>query len=306
MFFELMIKGFIIGFAFVIPGVSGGTLAVYLGVYEKLIHSIGNIFKEFKKSLAFLFPLFLGVGISVVALAKLFDILLKWNSFIVIGFFLGLIIGGIKNIYKEVKNSKFNIGSLISFSVAFGIIVLLIVFSKFNSTAGVSLIEINIVNIILVFLLGFAASMTMIIPGISGSALLIVLGFYTAIVSNVVGNIFDFSSIVYNLQIIIPFGLGALVGIILTSKVIGYVLNKYKTQTYFAILGFVIASCFAIFFEIRDPGTATEFMEQTPIFRNLFTYISNNIWSVIIGLITFGVGFIAAKYLSKLELKGSN
>lgn len=303
MFLELLIKGFIVGFAFVIPGVSGGTLAVYLGIYEKLVHSIGHIFKEFKKSLSFLIPVFLGIGISVVVLAKLFDILLRWNSFVVMAFFIGLILGGIRQIYDEAAKKKVNLASVLSFVVAFGIIIVLIVFGKLNADHGIAYIDINLKNIILVFFLGMAASITMIVPGVSGSALLIVLGFYTAIVSNVVGNIFDFAQIVYNLEIVIPFALGAAVGIILFSRVIEYLLLHFKSATYYAILGFIIASVIAIFFEIKDPATAVSFTDQTPIYKDFFGYVSAHIWTVLLGLVTLVGGFFTTKYLSRLELK---
>lgn len=305
MFFELIVKGFIIGIAFIIPGVSGGTLAIYLGVYEKLLHSLGNIFKEFKKSLSFLIPLFLGIGISIVALAKLFSILIEWNSFIILLFFIGLILGGVKHIYKTASTKKLNLGSILSFLISFTLIILLIVFEKTKTSAGIDYITINFTNLVLVFLLGMAASMTMIVPGISGSALLLVLGFYTAIVSNVVGNIFDFSSIVYNLQIIIPFALGAAFGIILFSRVIEYFLKNYKSQTYYAILGFILASCVAIFFEIRDPSTSVDYSTQIPIFKDLWGYISQNIWAVLAGIVSLALGIIATKYMSKLELKSN-
>ncbi len=299
----LIIKGFIIGIAFVIPGVSGGTLAIYLGVYKKLLHSIGNIFQEFKESLQFLIPLFLGIGISIVLLAKIFGLLLEWNSFIVFGFFIGLILGGVKQIYQEANKSKLDISSVLSFLFSFSIIILLIIFGKIKSSTGIEHIEITFSNLILVFLLGALASMTMIIPGISGSALLIVLGFYTAIVSNVVGNIFDFTNIVYNLEIIIPFALGALLGVILISRLIEYVLEHFNSQTYYAILGFILASVIAMFFEIRDPSTSLEFTKQTPIYQNVFQYIIDNWGIVIIGIITFILGFISSKQLSKIELK---
>jgi len=303
MFFELLIKGILVGFAFVIPGVSGGTLALYLGIYEKLVHSIGNIFREFKKSLSFLIPVFLGIGISVIALAKLFDILLTWNSFVVIGFFIGLILGGIKQIYREACQKKPSISGILSFSIAFTIVILLVIFDKLKSSPGIEYIDISVTNLILVFFLGMAASITMIVPGVSGSALLMVLGFYTAIVSNVAGNILDFSNIVYNLEIIIPFGLGAAAGIIIFSRLIEYVLKNFKTQAYLAILGFVIASCIAIFFEIRDPASALTYTEQAPIFNNLFSYLSDNVLTVLLGLALGVAGFFSTKYLSRLEIK---
>lgn len=301
----LVIKGFIIGIAFVIPGVSGGTLAIYLGVYKKLLHSIGNVFKEFKESMKFLIPIFLGIGISVVLLAKLFGLLLEWNSFVVFGFFIGLILGGVKQIYQEANKEKLNIASVISFSISFLLIILLIVFGKIRTTSGVEHIDISFGNIILVFFLGAIASMTMIVPGISGSALLIVLGFYTAIVSNVVGDIFNFSNFLYNIEILIPFALGAAFGIIAISRFIEYVLLHFKSSTYYAILGFILASVVAMFFEIRDPSTAANFTNQTPIYRHVFQYLGNNWWVLLVGIVTFVAGFITSKQLSKIELKGN-
>ena len=124
MFITLILKGFLIGIAFIVPGLSGGTLAVYLGVYDKLLHSIGNIFKEFKKSVTFLIPIFLGVAISVVLTARVFSILLDWNSFIVLFFFIGLMLGGLKSLSENVENKK-QASNIISFIVAFLIVILL-------------------------------------------------------------------------------------------------------------------------------------------------------------------------------------
>jgi putative membrane protein len=303
MFYILLVKGFFIGIAFIVPGLSGGTLAVYLGIYDKLLHAIGNIFKEFKKSVTFLLPVFLGIGISVVGLAKLFSILLNWNSFIVLLFFIGLMIGGIKGIFKNVSGEKVKISSILSFVVAFGLIAVLVIFEKLGGNNSISTIEISFSSLLIVFLVGMAASMTMIVPGVSGSALLLVLGFYTAIVSNIVGNILDFSNIVYNLEVLIPFGLGAVFGIIIFSRIIEYSLKKYKTQTYYAILGFIIGSCIAIFFEIKDPATALQIENQVPIYENLFSYLGRDIFVVLGGIVAFVFGFLSSRMLMKPELK---
>jgi uncharacterized membrane protein len=141
----------------------------------------------------------------------------------------------------------------------------------------------------------------MIIPGISGSAVLLVLGFYTAIVSNAVGNILDFDSIVYNLQVIIPFAVGAAIGIIIFSGLISSSLKKFPNQTYYAILGFIVASIIGVFLEIKDPSTAISFSDQLPIFNNLIVFIGDNIWSVLGGLIAFVVGFVGSRNLTKFE-----
>jgi putative membrane protein len=278
-------------------------LAIYLGVYDKLLHSIGNIFKEFKSSVKFLIPIFLGIGLSVVGLAKIFSILIEWNSFIVLFFFIGLILGGVKDIYKTASKSKLTPASIIAFIIAFGIIIVMVIIEKTGNPTGIDYISITIPNLLIVFLVGMAASMTMIVPGVSGSALLLVLGFYTAIVSNVVGNILDFSNLVYNIQILIPFALGAAFGIILFSRVIEHCIKKYTSTTFYAILGFILASCIAIFFEIRDPSTAIDFTDQVPIYGNIFNYIGNNLLVFFGGIVTLILGFISTRLLSNIELK---
>lgn len=304
MFIELLIKGFLIGFAFIVPGLSGGTLAVYFGIYDKLLHAIGNIFKEFKQSIKFLLPLFIGIAMSVVVLAKLFAILLDWNSFIVLLFFIGLMLGGLKGLYNEIDDKKPNLANILSFVIAFSLVIILVIFEKTNNSNAMSIIPIDLGNLILIFLVGMAASMTMIVPGISGSALLLVLGYYTAIVSNVVGNIFDLSNIVYNLEVLIPFLLGAAVGVILFSRVIEHCLERFKSQSYFAILGFILASCIAIFFEIRDPATASILEEQIPIYKDLLKYLGDNLLTVFFGLITLVLGFMTSRFLVNKEFKG--
>jgi putative membrane protein len=275
-----------------------------MGIYEKLLHAIGNIFTEMRKSLEFLIPVFLGMGISVISLAKLFGYLIDINSFIVLLFFMGLLVGGTKAIYQKGTETdpKLDLKAIIPALISFTIIILLIVFGKLGDTNGIASIDINFFNVILLFFLGMAASMTMIVPGISGSALLIVLGYYTLIVTNVVGNILDFSNLGYHISVVIPFGLGAAAGIILFSKVIEYALKNFTKQTYFAILGFILGSVIAIFFEIKDPATGATHDLQTPIYQNLLMYLGDHVLTLIFGIILFAIGFVVAMYLGKYEI----
>lgn len=306
MFLILILKGFLIGIAFIIPGVSGGTLAIYLGVYQKLLDSISNIFSDFKNSVKFLIPLFLGIAISVISLAKLFSVLLNWNSFIVLFFFLGLILGGIKYIYQKANVKKLSLSTGIAFIISFALLLFIIIIDKTKVGVGIDYFDFGFWTYLLIFSLGMISAITMIVPGISGSAVLLVLGFYTAIVSNVVGNILDFSNLGYNLQVIIPFALGALAGIMIFSKLISISLSKFPKETYFAILGFIIASLIGVFLEIKDPSTASSFSEQVPIYENLLIFIGDNIFSVAGGIIALVVGMFGSKYLIKMEGRTSH
>lgn len=299
----LVVKGFFVGIALIIPGLSGGTLAVYLGIYQKLLHAIGHVFSELKESLLFLVPLFVGIAISVVGLANVLGYLIDVNSLVVLLFFMGLIAGGIQDIYQTATKDTVTVkpSSIYSGAISFALIILLIVFGKLSNETGISTIDITLWNVILLFLLGMAASMTMIVPGVSGSALLIVLGYYTAIVTNVVGEILDVSQLGYHIQVIIPFAAGAAIGIILFSKVIEFALKQYSQQTYFAILGFVLGSIIAIFFEIKDPSTAVSHDLQTPIYENVVSFLGDNIISLLGAIVLFAIGFYLSRRLTQME-----
>ncbi len=302
---KVMIKGFFVGIALIIPGLSGGTLAVYLGIYEQLLHAIGHVFTEFKRSMTFLIPLFVGIALSVIGLANLLGYLIDVNSLIVLLFFMGLVAGGIHDIARKatLEESHIQGASWIAAMVSFTLVILLVVFGKLDDQPGVAYIEITIWNVLLLVLLGMAASMTMIVPGVSGSALLIVLGYYTAIVTNVAGNVLDFDQFGYNVQVIIPFAIGAGIGIILFSKIIEQALKRYAQATYFAILGFILGSVIAIFFEIKDPTTGSTHDVQTAIHQNLGSFLGDNLGSLIAALVLFAVGFLISWQLTKLEFR---
>jgi len=301
MFFILILKGFIIGIAFIIPGVSGGTLAIYLGVYDRMLHSITHVFKEFKKSVLYLLPLLIGIVSSIVLLAKLLGWLIDRNSFITLLFFVGLLLGGIPSLLKNVKGKPIKTTGFIAFGIAFIVVIGLLIGKIINNVIPVDYFTINFVTVLLIFVLGMAAAATMVIPGVSGSALLITLGFYTAIVTNVVGNIFDFSSFLYNIQVVIPFGLGAVVGIFLISHILEVSLRKYPIQSYMAILGFIVASAIAIIFEIKDPQSAISFTDQTPIYLDLWHYLTQNPLTVVLGLGAFVAGVYGATKLVEID-----
>lgn len=299
MFFNLILKGFIIGVSFTIPGCSGGTFAVYVGVYDKLLHALGNIFKEFKKSMTFLIPIGIGLASGILLFAKLMALALAANSFITIMIFIGLTIGGVPNIAKNVKGKPVTTSGVLSFLFAFAIIAIMIVFQVRSGSTGVGYLTLDATTIALLFGMGFIAAITMIIPGVSGSALLLILGYYTAIVSNVVGNLLDFTAFWYNVSVLIPFGLGAVVGVISVSKLLESVLRKYPVQSYMAIIGFIIASAVILLLWIRDPATSTVYLEQTPIYRNLGTYLSTHLWTVIIGLFGLAAGILGSLQIVK-------
>ena len=183
----LIIKGFIMGIANIIPGVSGGTLAIILGIYEKFIGALSNIFSNFKENLKFLLLVFIGMGLSLVTMSNV--ITYSYENFPIptTMFFMGLVIGGIPLLYKKVKGKKEKkeISSWIIFALTFMFVVIMALSDKiFAGTFGtVDFSNMSLGNYILLFLVGAIAAATMIIPGVSGSLVLMLLGYYYPIIN---------------------------------------------------------------------------------------------------------------------------
>lgn len=270
----LIIKGFFMGLANLIPGVSGGTIAITLGIYDKLINVISHIFTNFKENMKFILPIGIGIVLSVLTLSKAISYSLEHYLFITIMFFIGAIMGGIPMLYKKIKGKEKNIISYVIFTLTFMIIIGL---TFLNGDNEVSLESMNLIGYIKIFFIGLIASATMVVPGVSGSAVLMTLGYYEPII-NIVKDLTNFSNFGYNLSILIPFGIGVILGILLIAKVIEYLLSRYEVKTYYGILGFVISSIISI-------------VIQNFIMNGI---ISINLIEIIIGIILFILGFIIA------------
>lgn len=239
----LILKGMIIGVANIIPGVSGGTLMIILGLYEDVINTISHFFKNFKKNLKFIIPLGIGMILSILLLSKVLSFCLEKYPFPTTFFFVGLILGGIPLLWKKTSAAKKRLSNWLVFMITFTI-VLVFAFLK-SGDFVVNLNTLTPIGYITLFIIGMVSAATMVIPGISGSFVLMLLGFYEPIV-NTIKDLTNFSLLGHNLLILIPFGLGIIFGIVLVAKLLEYLFNKYPIKTYYGVLGFVIASLVAI------------------------------------------------------------
>lgn len=246
----LFIKGIVLGVAFVIPGVSGGTLAVLLGIYEELIEAASNFYKNmvnFKKYFMYLLPIGLGIIFSVAVFAKLIKFGLDKAPIITILIFLGMIIGGIPALVRNVKGTKINLKDMTLMLVGLIIVISMLIFHKSNS--NVVLTNMSVGGYITLFLVGAIAAVTMVVPGISGSFTLMLIGYYEPIL-NLVNDITSFKNLGPNLILIFIFMLGVFIGIIFISKIIEWCLKHYKRETYYAIIGFVLSSIISVIYEV--------------------------------------------------------
>ena len=212
----LFLKGMIVGIGKIIPGVSGSMLAISMGLYDKLIYIINNFFKNFKQNFKFIFTIGSGVLVSIVFFSRLIISCLEKYYIITMFLFIGLILGS----FGEIKNNIKKRNNLIIF-IIITITVLLELISIKKQT--------NILDnypIIYFFISGIIDAIATVVPGISGTALLMMFGSYDKIIS-------AFSSIMSvnlfnNLTIILPFGIGLIIGVYLTTKIIGYLFEKHK------------------------------------------------------------------------------
>ena len=244
----LVIKGFIMGIANIIPGVSGGTLALILGIYEDFIGAISHFFSNLKKNICFLVPIAIGMLLAIASLSRVIDYSYKRFPIPTSLFFVGLVLGGIPMLVGKVRGKKEvkQASSYVIFALTF-LLVMVMACSDFIFGEGlkVSFANMGLVQYLLLFIVGVVAAATMVIPGVSGSLVLMLLGYYYPVLT-VIKECTKLQNLGSNIIILGVFGVGVLLGIVLISKLIEFLFQKYETKTYFGVLGFIVASILAI------------------------------------------------------------
>lgn len=239
----LVLKGFVIGIGKIIPGVSGAMLAISFGLYERCLEAITNFFKDIKGNFKLLFPLGIGIAGAIVLGSKIIAFLLTKFYLPTILLFIGLILGGMPSFIKEVTSSPVTIKRKLAFTICF-LLVFLLSFIKIDNQY---FIYPNYKTLIY-FMMGIIDAATMVIPGISGTAIFMLLGVYEISLA-LFSNLTSISNIIINLPLLIPFGCGLVIGIIIVSVLMTKCLNTHKEATYYGILGFQLSALILIFSE---------------------------------------------------------
>ena len=237
-FIRNVANGIVIGIAEIIPGVSGGTLAVLLNIYDQLIGSISHLKKEFKKSISFLIPIVLGMGIGIFAFSHLIKFLLANYPMAVNFLFMGLIVGIVPMLFGRSTAGGVKPVSVVSCLVMLGIMILLAVVSAQQGEASQILTSLDFPNALRFAGVGMLAAVCMILPGISGSMMMVIFGTYDSVVNAV-------SSL--NIGMLLPVGVGVVVGLLFGAKVVDICLHKWPQATYAAILGLVVGSLASVY-----------------------------------------------------------
>ena len=277
-----VLKGMVIGIANIIPGVSGGTMMVAMGIYDKLIHCITHLFSEFKKSVLFLLPIIVGMGIAIIGSSFGLEYLFAHFPIQTNLLFIGLIVGGLPAIWKNVKGNSIKVGHVFAFLLFFALVVGLAVMGETEGNAAD--LSFGLLNVIKLFGVGVVASATMVIPGVSGSMVLLLMGYYNPVITAINDFIrslvaFDMDGILRGCGILIPFGIGVVAGIFAIAKLIEIIFQKFPLYAYWAIIGLIVASPIAIF--------------------AMGTFPAVTVVSVITGLIALAVGFVVALKLGE-------
>lgn len=242
-------KGVVIGIANIVPGVSGGTMMVSMGIYDKLIHCITHLFSEFKKSVLFLLPIAVGMVAAIAGssfgLTYLFEHFPVQTNLL----FVGLILGGLPAIWKNVKGKKIKVGHAAACMLFFALVVGMAVMGETEGQAAD--LSFGFFNAVKLVGVGIITSATMVIPGVSGSMVLMLMGFYYPVLNAVKDFFtalaaFDMDGILTGCGILIPFGIGVVAGIFGIAKLVEIIFEKFPLYAYWAIIGLIVSSPIAI------------------------------------------------------------
>ncbi len=277
-----ILRGVVIGVANIIPGVSGGTMMVSMGVYDTLIHSITHLFREFWKSVKALLPYAVGMLAGILIFASLISWGLENYELPTNALFIGLILGGLSPLLKKIDRKKIGAAAVIVFALLFALIIWLGLQNR-ESLQNADTIDMNAGQMILMVGLGMIASGTMIIPGVSGSLVLMLLGYYKA----VTGALKAFGHALVHLEfaamgqpalLLLPFLIGIVLGIFGVAKLVEWLTGKYPSATYCGVLGLVVAS---------------------PIALLINTDLSVSAGVAVAAVMMFAVGFVIAYLLAR-------
>lgn len=255
-------KGFIVGIGKIIPGVSGAMLAMSMGIYYKSLDYICSFKNNKKESIKYLFPIGIGIMLSIVFFSKIISLALSNYYLITMLFFIGLIIGGIPSVNCKVKKEDYFI-TIISFCIFFLISI--------TNIDNLYIIKGNIFDFFVFFFSGVLEAIGTVVPGVSSTALLMIMGTYSTIITSI-GN-FE------NMKILIPFVIGFVTGLIIIVRVIHYLLNKKENKVYSFVLGILLSSIVLLIIQS---------------FKNTFNFIH-----LVIGLLLMVVGIFISNFMEE-------
>lgn len=242
-FLYRVLCGFCLGISVFAPGISGSIMAIIMGIYDKLLDIASNPFKNFKNNFRFLFPLGIGALISLVLFILVFSYLFDTYEKAVFMLFIGLIVGNLPTVYKEARKSKFKwyyvLGTVAAFAVS------LVVGIMSEGTGEMQVAREN-TGLMYIALSGALAGFSSLVPGMSVSMILIVMGVYDYLIA---------SAKSLDIVTIAVVGIAFVLSMVLSSKLIKFIFSKFSGMAHFMVLGFLIGSVSGIFFTLPKDGS---------------------------------------------------
>lgn len=280
-----VLRGAAIGVAFIIPGFSGGTVAAILGVYEKLIGAIADLWKHFFKSISILLPVALGMLLGIAALILPIQWGLSHFPIPTATLFIGLALGGLPSIIEKCRGGMPKGGH-------FAALLLPLIFAaslSFLPLAGeVDLFSLDFSGYLLLVLVGIVGSCALVVPGISGSMLLLIFGYYNPVVGLVTDYLLKGIRVWDCILVLVCLGIGIVIGFFAISFLMKYLLKKFPRGTYFAIFGFIIGSVPAVYASvIRETGKM--------LFGNPWYWVVSAVLLFVGAALSFGLYWIAKR-----------
>lgn len=264
-----LIKGVIIGIAKIIPGLSGAVLMISFNLYDRAIEAITHFFENPKKNFIFLANLGLGIVLGIVLFSKVIHYFITNYYLYTTALFLGLIIGGIPVVAKKVPKRR---GCFLLVLVSFGLVFSL----AFLGTGEDYVLKNTYIDLVVFFIAGFLEAVGTVLPGVSSTALLMLMGVYNHYLV-ILSDALNVTSLMTTLRFVLPFLLGMLIGIVLISLLISYLFRYYSEQAFSVILGISIASIFML-------G------------KNLIPFVTS-FWQLLVAVILLWIGYLITNKL---------
>lgn len=239
-FIKYVFFGIVMGIANVIPGVSGGTMAIVLNFYDLLMESITLNLRIIKKNLYFIVPLAIGLVVSVVGVSKIMKYLFNFFPTQTFSGFIGIVLASLPLIFAKAKsNKKIDNVSWFAFAITLLIMIVLSFYSVSKEGATIKYTSLNLESFIYCVLAMTIATATMIIPGISGSLMLLIMGMYGTVYTVAIGS--------FNIPLLIPCTLGGVIGLFGGAKLITVLFKKFEQLTYMGIAGLLVGSLIELY-----------------------------------------------------------
>lgn len=281
------ILGFFIGLAVIVPGVSGSAGAIIFKLYEKLLYALGNFFRKFKACLLFLLPIAIGLVVGFVL--GFFGVreLLNLLPFATVALFAGLMAGAYPAVTDQLKGVRPQKTQIILFIVGLMIPIIISAITIFAATGEHSLVNLGTGQYIMFLFLGYAVAITQLVPGLSATALLMAVGYFTPLMNSV-----SLSYWQSNPQVLIVYAMllaGFIAGLFTVSKILSFIMKRYRRGAFFTIAGLSLGSIVTMFF---NPEIMTVYSSLTSgFFRS----------DLILGIALFTIGVVAAYFFVKYE-----